>query len=150
MIEILIVIVLVLFNGFFALSEMAVMTSRKQRLKQLALTSARARKAMELAEHPENFLSAVQVWITLLGLLTSYFGGQSLAAKVQVPLMELGIPLITKYAHTIAFACSFILIDSKLEDFLKNNIASKLMFILQQWSLLWVWLNSHFHSLRIS
>ena len=86
------------------------MTSRKQRLKQLALTSARARKAMELAEHPENFLSAVQVWITLLGLLTGYFGGELLAAKVQVPLMELGIPLITKYAHTIAFACSFILI----------------------------------------
>ena len=110
MIEILIVIVLVLFNGFFALSEMAVMTSRKQRLKQLALTSSRARKAMELAEHPENFLSAVQVWITLLGLLTGYFGGQSLATKIQAPVISLGIPFITKYADTIAVAFSFILI----------------------------------------
>jgi putative hemolysin len=110
MIEILIVIVLVLFNGFFALSEMAVMTSRKQRLKQLALTSARARKAVELADHPETFLSAVQVWITLLGLLTGYFGGESLATRLQVPLLELGIPLVTKYAHTIAFAFSFTLI----------------------------------------
>lgn len=86
------------------------MTSRKQRLKQLALTSSRARKAMELAEHPENFLSAVQVWITLLGLLTGYFGGQSLATKIQAPLISLGIPFITKYADTIAFAFSFILI----------------------------------------
>lgn len=86
------------------------MTSRKQRLKQLALTSSRARKAVELSEHPENFLSAVQVWITLLGLLTGYFGGQSLALKFQVPLVELGIPLITKYSYNIAFACSFILI----------------------------------------
>jgi len=110
MIEILIVIVLVSFNGFFALSEMAVMTSRKQRLKQLALTSSRARKAMELAEHPENFLSAVQVWITLLGLLTGYFGGQSLAARLQAPLIELGIPLLAKYAETIAVAFSFTLI----------------------------------------
>lgn len=86
------------------------MTSRKQRLKQLALTSSRARKAVELSEHPENFLSAVQVWITLLGLLTGYFGGQSLAARLQAPLIELGIPLITKYAETIAFAFSFTLI----------------------------------------
>ncbi len=110
MLEILLVIVLVLFNGFFALSEMAVMTSRKQRLKQLGLTSSRARKAMELAEHPENFLSAVQVWITLLGLLTGHFGGKSLAARLQTPLLELGIPLVAKYAETIAYAFSFTLI----------------------------------------
>jgi putative hemolysin len=110
MIELLLVIILVLFNGFFALSEMAVMTSRKQRLKQLALTSARARKAIELAEHPENFLSAVQVWITLLGLLTGHFGGKSLSARLQTPLVELGIPFIAKYAETIAYAFSFTLI----------------------------------------
>ena len=69
MIEIAIVLLLVLLNGFFALSEMAVITSRKTRLKQLALTSRRAKVALELSEHPESFLSAVQVWITLLGLL---------------------------------------------------------------------------------
>jgi putative hemolysin len=110
MIELLVVIVLVLFNGFFALSEMAVMTSRKQRLKQLALTSARARKAIELAEHPDSFLSAVQVWITLLGLLTGYFGGESLAKRIQGPIASLGIEIVTQYSHTIAFALSFTLI----------------------------------------
>ena len=66
----LIVLVLVLFNGFFALSEMAVITSRKGRLKEMAKDSRGARKALELAEHPESFLSAVQTWITLLGIAT--------------------------------------------------------------------------------
>ncbi len=107
MIEILVVIVLALFSGFFALSEMAVMTSRKQRLKQLALTSSRAKKAMELAEHPENFLSAVQIWIQMFALLMGSFGGESLAARLKEPLIELGIPIVTKYAYNIAFAFSF-------------------------------------------
>lgn len=50
----LIVFALILLNGFFALSEMAVVTSRKARLKQQADSSRGARKALELAEHPES------------------------------------------------------------------------------------------------
>lgn len=105
MIEIAIVLLLVLLNGFFALSEMAVITSRKTRLKQLALTSRRAKVALELSEHPESFLSAVQVWITLLGLLTGYFGGESLAGRIQAPIAS--IDLFAPYAHAIAYALSF-------------------------------------------
>lgn len=105
MIEIGIVVVLVVLNGFFSLSEMAVITSRKSRLKQLALTSKRAQVALELAEHPEHFLSAVQVWITLLGLLTGYFGGEFFAGRIQAPIAS--IPLLTPYAHAIAYALSF-------------------------------------------
>ncbi len=108
MLELSIVIVLILFNGFFALSEMAVITSRKGRLMEMSRDSRRARKALELAEHPEGFLSAVQVWITLLGLLTGYFGGESLASQVQGPIAS--IPLLAPYAHAIAFAGSFGLI----------------------------------------
>lgn len=105
MFEIAIVILLVLLNGFFALSEMAVVTSRKSRLKQMALESRRAKAALELSEHPESFLSAVQVWITLLGLLTGYFGGESLAGRIQPSLAE--ISLLKPYAHAIAYALSF-------------------------------------------
>lgn len=105
MIELGIVFVLVVFNGFFALSEMAVITSRKSRLKQMALTSRRAKVALELSEHPESFLSAVQVWITLLGLLTGYFGGESLAERIQAPIAS--IALFAPYAHVIAYALSF-------------------------------------------
>lgn len=107
MIELLIVTVLVLFNGFFALSEMAVMTSRKARLKQMAIDSRRAQRALDLAEHPEGFLSAVQVWITLLGLLTGYFGGETLGSKLAGPIAEL-MPALARYSAGIGFACGFL------------------------------------------
>src|SRR5512133_1415745 len=66
--QLLIVLVLLLCNAFFAMSEMAVLTSRKGRLKHMGETSRGARKALHLAEHPEGFLSAVQLWISLLSL----------------------------------------------------------------------------------
>jgi putative hemolysin len=103
----LIVLVLVLFNGFFALSEMAVITSRKGRLKELARDSRGARKALELAEHPESFLSAVQTWITLLGLLTGYLGGESLGQKFTAPVAEY-FPGIAEYAWLVGGAISLV------------------------------------------
>ncbi len=106
--EVLIVVVLVLANGFFALSEMAVMTSRKGRLKQMAKESRGARRALELAEHPEGFLSSVQVWITLLGLLMGYFGAETFAVRLGPPLLELGLD--AKWSGYIAYAISFSLI----------------------------------------
>jgi putative hemolysin len=108
MYELLVVIFLVVFNGFFALSEMAVITSRKGRLKEMARDSRGARKALELAEHPEGFLSAVQAWITLLGLLTGYFGGESLGGKLEGPITE-HLPLLAGYAHIISTALGFLL-----------------------------------------
>ncbi len=52
-----VVFALILLNGFFALSEMSLMTSRKSRLRQMAATSKRAGTALGLAENPEHFLS---------------------------------------------------------------------------------------------
>lgn len=103
----LIVLVLVLFNGFFALSEMAVITSRKGRLKELARESRGARKALELAEHPESFLSAVQTWITVLGIATGYLGGESIGEQVQGPIAQ-HIPALAGYAHVIGAAISVL------------------------------------------
>jgi putative hemolysin len=104
----LLIIVLTLANGFFAMSEMAVMTSRKGRLKQLAKESRGARKALELAEHPEGFLSSVQVWITLLGLLLGYFGAETFAVHLRPPLLDAGLD--PELAGGIAYAISFCLI----------------------------------------
>jgi putative hemolysin len=111
-IEFLLVIVLTLANGFFAMSEMAVMTSRKGRLKQLAKDSRGARTALGLAEHPEGFLSSVQVWITLLGLLLGYFGAETFAERMAPPLLGLGMD--AQWADWIAkaLAFSFILFGS--------------------------------------
>jgi putative hemolysin len=105
--ELLIVLVLILCNAFFAMSEMAVLTSRKSRLKHLAESSRGARKALQLAEHPEGFLSAVQLWITLLSLMIGYFGGESMGAKLAEPLKD--VPLLAPYAHEIGFVAGFLL-----------------------------------------
>jgi putative hemolysin len=78
----LIVLALILLNGFFALSEMALVTSRKARLKQQADASLGARRALALAEHPEQFLSTVQVGLTLITLLTGMFGGEALGTLI--------------------------------------------------------------------
>ncbi len=88
--EILIVALLILVNGFFALSEMAVVAARKAKLRQLAGDSRRAQAALELAEHPERFLSTVQVGITLIGILNGVFGGAAIGARVATWLLPFG------------------------------------------------------------
>ncbi|MDH5835645.1 hemolysin family protein [Luteimonas kalidii] len=100
MLELFIVLVLIACNAFFALSEMSVVTSRKGRLKQLAAGHRGARKALELAEHPERFLSTVQVGITLIGILTGMFGGDAIGAAIGVWLAR-HVPLAGDYAGTI-------------------------------------------------
>ncbi len=107
-IELLVVFLLILFNGFFALSEMAVMTSRKSRLRQAALSDKRAQTALELAEAPDRFLSAVQVWISLLGILTGYFGGGSLSRMLEAKLDR--VPMLAEYAEGVSVAVSVGLI----------------------------------------
>ena len=82
MLEFLIVLALILLNGFFAMSEMSVMTSRKSRLKQMAASSKRAARALTLSERPENFLSTVQIGITLIGILTGVYGGESIGLMI--------------------------------------------------------------------
>ena len=84
----LIVFALTLLNGFFAMSEMAVVTSRKARLKQMAETSASARRALALAENPERFLSTVQVGITLISVLNGVIGGEAIGQAIGVWLDE--------------------------------------------------------------
>ena len=89
MFELIIVLALILLNGFFAMSEMSVMTSRKSRLKQMAATSKRAERALELSERPESFLSTVQIGITLIGVLTGVFGGDAIGFAIATWLHDL-------------------------------------------------------------
>lgn len=81
--EILIILLLIVLNGFFAMSELAVVSARRARLQALAEEGrAGARTALRLAENPGRFLSAVQVGITLIGILAGAFGGARLARPV--------------------------------------------------------------------
>jgi len=100
--EILIVFVLLLANGVFAMTEIAVVSSRKARLKKLAdAGSGRARTALELAEDPTRFLSTVQVGITLVGTLAAAVGGTRLSGKLAVWLTERA-PGLGNYAEWIS------------------------------------------------
>ena len=80
LVEIVIILLLMLANGVFAMTEIAVVSSRKARLKKLADEgSVRAKAALALVEEPTRFLSTVQVGITLIGTLAGAVGGTRLA-----------------------------------------------------------------------
>ena len=111
MLELSIVIVLTLLNALFAMSEMALMTSRKTRLKQMGETSRGARKALALVEHPDNLLSTIQVGITAIGLLTGHFGGKSIGLAI-TGWLEPFFPGADQYAQHIGTGLAFTLITA--------------------------------------
>ena len=111
MLELLIVAGLIVLNGFFALSEMALMTSRKLRLKQMAQESRGARVALALAEHPDNLLSTVQVGITLIGVLAGSLGSDAIGAVVAGWLVGIW-PNAGEYAGKIGFGTAVTLITA--------------------------------------
>lgn len=86
-IDILVIFLLVLLNGFFAMSEIAIVSSRKPRLKSLAEQRHRGAKvALRLAEQPARFLSTVQIGITFVGIFAGVFGGEELAPPLETYL----------------------------------------------------------------
>lgn len=90
--EIFIIIILILCNGFFALSEIALVSSRKSRLENMSHAGSKgAATALKLLEKSENFLSAVQVGITLVGIVTGAFGGIAIAEKVSPVFVSMGV-----------------------------------------------------------
>ena len=77
--ELLIIILLVLLNGVFAMSEMSLVSSRKFKLESAARKGSKAaKKAVELSENPTKFLSTVQIGITLIGILLGVYSGENL------------------------------------------------------------------------
>ncbi|HEH9427480.1 TPA: HlyC/CorC family transporter [Aeromonas sobria] len=90
--EILILLGLILLNGIFAMSEIAIVTARKARLGKLASEGNRsAAIALKLGEDPTNFLSAVQIGITSIGLLNGIYGESLLAQPFSLWLQEWGL-----------------------------------------------------------
>lgn len=106
--ELLLLLGLILLNGFFALSEMAVVASRKSRLKQQAEKSKSARAALKLAEHPETFLSAVQIGINSVAILTGVFSGAAIGNRVAAWLK--GFPLVAEYANGMGLGIAVVCI----------------------------------------
>jgi putative hemolysin len=102
-VELLIIVLLILLNGFFAAAEIAVLTSRRSRLEQRARTQgAAARAALELARNPNRFLITVQVGMTLAATLASVFSGATLVRWLAERLAEVPQRLVAQHHHTLA------------------------------------------------
>ncbi|PKQ06349.1 MAG: hypothetical protein CVT72_06815 [Alphaproteobacteria bacterium HGW-Alphaproteobacteria-11] len=106
--NIVILLVMILVNGFFSMSEMALVSARRQRLqalltarKQSGAATAPVESALKLQAEPGRFLSSVQIGITLVGVFTGAFGGAVLAGPVSAFMADW--PWIGPYAEPVAF-----------------------------------------------
>ncbi|MGE5657134.1 MAG: hemolysin family protein [Actinomycetota bacterium] len=108
-IDILIVLLLIVANGLFVMSEMAIVSVRKVRLQQRANQGdAKARVALDLANAPNQFLPTVQIGITLLAILSGAFGETTFAKRLE-PILVLS-PWLAPYSKAIASVLSILLI----------------------------------------
>ncbi len=100
--EVLVILLLILVNGFFALSEMALVSAKRSRL-QAAAEQGRtgAKSAIALMEDPTTLLSAIQIGITLIAIFTGLYSGATFAEPLAGTLAGYGVPL--RYAEEIAY-----------------------------------------------
>jgi putative hemolysin len=107
--ELLIILLLVLVNGIFSMSEIALVSSRKSRLEAAAKGGdASAKAALNLANSPTRFLSTVQIGITLIGLLTGMYSGDNITADFEALISN--VPLLKPYAHSLAVGSVLVFI----------------------------------------
>ena len=107
--EIFIILGLILFNGILSMSEMSVVSSRKSRLEiEARKGNGAAQKALELANEPDNFLSAIQIGITLIGILTGLFSGEAFAGDLAKIVGK--VPFLSEYAYGISETLIVILV----------------------------------------
>jgi putative hemolysin len=92
---------LILLNGLFSMSEIALVSARKARLEgQAEKGDKKARLALELSNHPEKFLSAVQIGITLISIVTGVYSGERFSKDLQPYIKK--IALFEPYAEAIS------------------------------------------------
>ena len=110
LIAIVVVLLLVVVNGLFAMTELAVVSSRKSKLQARAERGDRgARAALKLSENPTHFLSAVQVGITLIGILAGAYGQATIAGEL-TRIIETAFPGTVSWAEVAATAVVVICI----------------------------------------
>ena len=109
-IAIAVVLLLVVLNGLFAMTELAVVSSRKSKLQSRAERGDRgARAALKLSEEPTQFLSAVQVGITLIGILAGAYGQATIAGELD-RILETSFPALAPYSEIASTALVVVLI----------------------------------------
>lgn len=99
--DVFVVLVLIVINGMFSMSEIAIISSRKARLQQRAEEGdAGARTALDLADSPNLFLSTVQIGITLVGVMSGAFGGASISHRLSDILSQYAV--LAPYSDTLS------------------------------------------------
>ncbi|MBY8962827.1 hemolysin family protein [Flavobacterium sp. D11R37] len=107
--EIVIIVLLILLNGVFSMSEIALISARKSRLENSAKKgNTSAQTALDLANSPNKFLSTVQIGITLIGILTGIYSGDKVTDDVEVFFMQ--YESLQPYAERIAVAVVVIIL----------------------------------------
>lgn len=107
--EIFIIIGLILLNGVFAMSEIALISARKSSLTTDAKKGSKsAQTALKLANEPDRFLSTIQIGITLIGILTGIYSGNTIAVTFGEMMRDWGIP--ASYAFTVAQAIIVVIV----------------------------------------
>ncbi|MDF7815392.1 hemolysin family protein [Hymenobacter sp. YC55] len=107
--ELLLILLLVILNGVFSMSEIALISSRKSKLEaQAKQGSGTAQAALALAHDPTRFLSTVQIGITLISILTGVFSGAGLTTQLKDLIAR--VPVLAPFADTIAVVLMVIFI----------------------------------------
>lgn len=107
--SILVVCILILLNAFFVTAELAIVSSRKHKLRQLANDgSANAKRALDLSENPNRLLSTTQIGITLISILTGVYGGETISNGFAKTLAT--IPYLAPYSTILALVIVVIVI----------------------------------------
>ena len=107
--DVILLLGLILLNGVFAMSEIAIVSSRRTRLLQMADAGGTgAGHALKLASEPTRFLSSVQVGITSIGILSGAIGEASIASRLRTSIEH--VPVLTPYADTLSLAVMVILL----------------------------------------
>jgi putative hemolysin len=101
--SILIVLILIVANGVFAMTEISIVTSKKNRLEKLkAEGDSRAGYALKLAENPNQLLSTIQIGITLIGVITGAYGGATIAGQLAVYVKQ--VEVLAPFSNELSFA----------------------------------------------
>lgn len=107
--EIIIIIALILLNGIFAMSEMALVSSKKFKLESAKKKgNSNAKSALDLSENPTRFLSTVQIGITLIGVLLGIYSGETLTKDLSTLLAS--VAFLKPYAGPLATALVVIIV----------------------------------------
>ena len=107
--EIVVIILLIILNGIFAMAEIAIVSARKSRLKNLASEGSKsAQSALDLATSPNRFLSTVQIGITLIGILAGVFAGEAIIDPLSTEISQ--ISLLEPYSGAIALGIVVVVI----------------------------------------